>query len=239
MISYVSLNDEFINGIKEWFKQNNIDPKNQVAEVFAGTGVLGEKLGLHHLNITDSKSWENDESLTDNLDDEWKSAANSVTKSDAVASIQKFLDNQDDIKLLIMAAPTNFNDSAFKTIVELNRLFPEAKILFIGPDKFVSGKGQVATEEFYNHTKIDSTDNFFLENVRQKYNQEDDFIFSHYQIESVPSIRGFVTCGKLNCACVETNHTPQQDVEDGFNPFVVLDANGKVHIIDDEDENLS
>lgn len=239
MISYVSLNDEFIEGIKKWFKKMKINPENQVAEVFAGTGVLGKKLGLPDVNITDSKAWEKDELLADILDTEWVNAANSVKKYDAIASIQMFYDNEDDIKILIMAAPTNVDDSAFKKIVELNRLFPGAKTLFIGPDKFVSGRGQVATEEFYKHTKMDSTDKFFLENVRQKYNKSDDFIFNNHGIESVPSLRKFVTCGNPNCICVKTNQTPQQEDEQDYNSHVVVDHNGKVYIIEDDDEDLS
>lgn len=239
MISYVSLNDDFIKGIKKWFKKNNIDPKKHVAEVFAGTGALGKKLGLVQLNITDAKVWETDELLAESLDEQWKKTAASVHKADAVKSIQNFKDNEDDIKVLIMGAPTNENDSAFKTIIALKEEFPNAKILFIGPDKFVEGDGQVATEEFYIHATIDSTDDFFVQNVRQKYDMSVDYLYNTYNIESLPSLRDFITCGNTKCLCNQTNPVlvEEEENEEFENNNVIIDENGNVHLVDEDDDD--
>lgn len=219
MLSYVSTNEEYISGIKKWLKKEKIEKETQVAEVFAGTGIIGKALGLNSNNITDIKAWEDDDSLTENKDEEWLKAVENVTKRDAVVAINDFKENEDDIKLLIIGAPDHSDDSAFRCIVNLNRIFPDSKILYIGPEEFSKGNGQVATEEFFKHTQIISDDEFFIDKVQKEYDKSQDYFYKNWMIESYPSLRKFKNCTDQGCVCNNANiplttEEPEDDYDD-------------------------
>lgn len=149
--------------------QNNDDPDSEDSTI---ESLVGNVHGLDRIiTAEDIKKHGSMEEDTDNVEDTeediefWDLSKAFGNKEEAYETVKK----ADKIELLIMAMPSEGKDDfSFFTAYTLEKRFPNAQILYIGPDidgRFIS---RVASAEFFSHCK-DITDDTFTSLVINNY----------------------------------------------------------------------
>lgn len=204
-MSYVKLTPEFIQGLNKWIESKKFK-REEIVEVFAGSGKLSKAINLPKENVTDDYSWQGSE---DSRDEDWfYSAEENVYKEHEIATetIRRFVVNNKKIRLLIMGFPPNGvrvpDTSAYEVAKELSKSFKDALILYIGTDGYKS-RIPIASESFFDHIEDVDDDSVLvnekLENfdslVREKYVQElkDEIIYAQL-IRFIPCEDGEEDC---------------------------------------------
>ncbi|SHN26887.1 hypothetical protein [Gracilibacillus kekensis] len=199
--SYISVTDQFINGMNVYLEQKNI-ALSEVVEVFAGNGQLGLRLGLEpDQNISDLLMHQ-DKWYRDEISSQWDLRPKGVIQESADETVVRFKNNQRPIKLIIVAAPPPANSyycPSYAMAKNLHDYNPEAKMLFVGElnsDAFASVK-------FFEHVnKVE--DRLFEKWIQNTYHQQG--YFKDQGILVKPYLLEFSYCNDVDCDCKNSNN---------------------------------
>ncbi|WJN47591.1 hypothetical protein QUH71_26875 (plasmid) [Priestia aryabhattai] len=184
--------------------QDNDEPDSEDGTV---ESLVGNVHGFDRIiTVEDIKKHGSMEEDTDNAEDTaedvefWDLSRAFGKKEEADETVKK----ADEIKLLIMGMPSDGKDDfSFFTAYTLEKDFPDAQILYIGPDldgRFIS---RVASAEFFAHC-TDITDDTFTSLVVNNYPEE----ISAFQIAQLgeefasdirPYLLKFTSCSCQDC----------------------------------------
>lgn len=211
--NYINITSDFTKGLKKYLVEQRQADMEEVIEVFAGNGNLGQELGLdnedYFYNITDSYDHRSEDVTPDEVCELWEDEYPHVTREGAEDTVIRFAASKKMINFLIMGAPPkalyNRGDvaycGAYEAAKALHYLYNgNAQIIYIGNER----NKDFASNLFFRHVK-EIKDKEFEVNVIENY--LDEGYFPYIDIEDIrPYLYKFSLCKDEECDCRDSSY---------------------------------